>query len=119
MTCEPVMRVVLDQVLHPCQIVPLHERVDPAHLWDVASYMLAWGPPTLRATQLHGRWYLHEGSHRSRAARFLRFPVIIEPTPWKWSKRGAERARFKRCLCGRCLADVPAKSLYEELKGQP
>lgn len=55
------------------------------------------GPPTVRATPAHGRWYAHEGTHRLTVAAELGVPVVLRPTRWAWSRgalwRAARRTR--------------------------
>lgn len=79
-------------------VVPLHDYYRPAHVEAVAARMRFLGAPTLRASQLDGRWYLREGTHRARAALQLGYPIHLSPVSWPRGERGRRRARFRRCL---------------------
>lgn len=100
---EDTPYILIRQEQGPCHVVPLHAKINPDRLWLVMHAMVRAGPPILRATLLHGRFYLHEGTHRAQAARVMRCPIIINPVPWAWTSRAAARARFRSCLCGFCV----------------
>jgi hypothetical protein len=83
-------------------VVPLHDYYRPSHLAHVIEHMMTLGPPTLRAHLQDGRWYLHEGTHRLRAAIALGLtPVLVSDPSRRMGQKAIERARHRRCgICG-------------------
>jgi hypothetical protein len=106
---ERVMRKAKMACRDAC-VVLLHDYYRPEHVARVTDQMRRLGPPVLRATALHGRWYLHEGCHRTRSALALGIRPVLVSVPWTWSSRGVEKARHRKCVqCG-----LPAKGKSHE-----
>ena len=77
------------------EIVLLHKKTDSVRLEDIRSEMHRRGPPKIRASQAHGRWYAHEGTHRLTIASEEGIPVEFLQVPWKWTRNALEKARYR------------------------